>query len=138
MSESAQHQGSCLCGRVRYLVRGPLGPMDHCHCVHCRKSHGAAFATYVEVPKEALEILSGRDEMTTFTADTGTQRSFCRTCGAILLCFVDGDPVVEVAAGTFDTPLALRPRAHIFVRSKADWYEIRDAAPQFQTTREAR
>jgi hypothetical protein len=112
--------------------------MDHCHCVHCRKSHGAAFATYVEVPKEALELVSGRDEMTTFTADTGTRRSFCRTCGATLLCFVDGDPIVEVAAGTFDTPIGAKPRSHIFVRSRADWFDIRDEAPQFQTTREAR
>jgi hypothetical protein len=136
MSESGEvHAGSCLCGSVRYQVRGPLGHMDHCHCVHCRKSHGAAFATYIEVPWEALDILAGRDALTTYAADSGTKRSFCRTCGANILCYVDGDRIVEVTAGTLDTPVAVRPQSHIFVRSKVEWFDIRDEARQYQTTR---
>jgi len=131
----ADHEGSCLCGRVRYRIRGPLGHMDHCHCVHCRKSHGAAFATYVEVPWEALDLLSGRDDLRTYEADTGTRRAFCGICGSNILCYVDGDRLVEVTAATFDTPIAERARSHIFVRSKVEWFEIRDEAQQYETSR---
>ena len=51
------HKGSCFCGRVRYEIKGPIGPMSNCHCTDCRKSHGAAFATYIDVAKGALTFL---------------------------------------------------------------------------------
>ena len=131
-------EGSCLCGQVRYRVRGPLGVMDNCHCTDCRKSHGAAFATYIEVPWKSLEWTSGKDRLETYTAGTGTKRSFCRTCGSTLLCWVESDDkVVEIAAAALDTPITGRPRSHTFVRSKVSWFDILDEAPQFQTTRDA-
>lgn len=131
----AIYEGSCLCGGVRYRARGPLGVMDNCHCTDCRKSHGAAFATYIEVPRTAMEIVTGKENLTTFTAESGTKRSFCRTCGSTLLCWVEGDPVVEIAAGTLDTPVAERPRSHIYVRSKVSWFDIQDGMPQHQADR---
>jgi hypothetical protein len=130
-------EGSCLCGRVRYRAAAPWGEMDNCHCVHCRKSHGAAFATYIEARREAFEWIAGQDNLETYMADTGTKRSFCRTCGSTLTCWTDADvAVLEIAAGTLDTPVALRPRSHIFVRSKAPWFEILDDAPQYRTYRD--
>jgi hypothetical protein len=138
MSGQAEvYEGSCLCNQVRYRVRGPLGVMDNCHCTDCRKSHGAAFATYIEVPWKSLEWISGKDRLETYTAGTGTKRSFCRTCGSTLLCWVESDDkVVELAAAALDTPIAARPRSHTFVRSKVSWFDILDGAPQFQTTRD--
>ena len=44
-------RGSCLCGTVRYEIRGPVGRVSHCHCAMCRKAHGAAFATYGRVER---------------------------------------------------------------------------------------
>ena len=130
-------EGSCLCGRVRYRVRAPRGEMDHCHCVHCRKSHGAAFATYIEARSEAFEWIAGRENLETYMADTGTKRSFCVTCGSTLTCWTDADPaVLEVAAGTLDTPVTMRARSHIFVRSKAPWFDILDDVPQYRTCRD--
>jgi len=32
--------GGCLCGAIRYEVRGPLRPVVNCHCGQCRKFHG--------------------------------------------------------------------------------------------------
>jgi hypothetical protein len=135
-SATESYEGSCLCGAVRYRVSGPFGEMDNCHCTDCRKSHGAAFATYLEVPWKGLEFLSGREKLETFRAGSGTKRSFCRTCGSTLICWSDDDKeIVEIAAGTLDTPTTRRPRSHIFVRSKVPWYDILDGAPQFQTDR---
>jgi len=130
-------EGSCLCGRVRYRARAPWGEMDHCHCLHCRKSHGAAFATYIEARSEAFEWIAGRENLETYMADTGTKRSFCVTCGSTLTCWTDADPaVLEIAAGTLDTPVTMRARAHIFVRSKAPWLDILDDVPQYRTYRD--
>src|SRR5580700_3097148 len=37
--------GGCLCGRIRFEVRGPFGPVANCHCSMCRKAQGGGFAT---------------------------------------------------------------------------------------------
>ena len=52
-------RGSCLCGAVRYEVRGEAISTFHCHCEICRKQHGAAFATYIELPPGALRVTAG-------------------------------------------------------------------------------
>lgn len=111
--------------------------MDHCHCVDCRKSHGAAFATYVEVPLAGFRFLSGEDHLTTYTAETGTSRSFCKTCGSIVICrWSEGDRKgLQISASTLDTPSGLRPECHSFVRSKADWFDLTDGLPQYETHR---
>ena len=54
-------EGSCLCGAVRYRIRGELGPIALCHCSMCRKTSGTAFATNATVACAAFELLAGRD-----------------------------------------------------------------------------
>ncbi len=130
----ATYEGSCFCGTVRYRVRGRIGPMDHCHCTDCRKSHAAAFATYIEVPLKGFEFLAGGDRLTTYAAATGTSRSFCRTCGSIITCRWNekGREGLEISASTLDTPCGLRPEAHTFVRSKAEWLDLADDLPRHE------
>ena len=127
------YEGSCACGRVRFRTAGPFGTMSHCHCTDCRKSHGAAFATYIGVARERFTLSSGAEDLSGWTTETGTRRNFCRACGSNITCTVPSEPVmVYVTAATFDTPLDRRPEYHIFVRSRVPWYEIRDGLPQHQ------
>ncbi len=77
-------EGSCHCGRVRYRAVAPFGEMTNCHCTDCRKSHGAAFATYIEVPRERFSYVQGEGELHSFQAESGLQRYFCRNCGSII------------------------------------------------------
>ena len=128
-------EGSCFCRKVRYNIRGSIGPMDHCHCVDCRKSHGAAFATYVAVPRDGFRFVSGEDHLTTYAAESGTTRSFCRTCGTIVICrWSDGGREgMQISASTLDTPSGLKPASHSFIRSKDDWFDITYRLPQYET-----
>ncbi len=128
------HEGSCLCGRVRYRVEGVLSNMSNCHCTDCRKNSGAAFVTYVEAPKRAFAYVKGAEEIRTHQADSGTRRAFCRACGSTLACYVDSDDLIEITASTLDTHTDLRPEYHIYVRSKVPWYDIQDGKPQHQAT----
>ncbi len=125
------HEGSCCCGRVRFKMQGPFGTFSHCHCTDCRKSHGAAFATYIGVGRARFSFLQGEVEVGGFTTKTGTRRSFCRHCGSNLMSLVAAEPDnVYVAAATLDTPLRLKPEHHIFIRSKVPWLDLRDGMPQ--------
>ncbi|MEE9292268.1 MAG: GFA family protein [Acidobacteriota bacterium] len=130
-AEGKTLDGSCQCGKVGYRVTGEPDYMAHCHCIDCRKMHGAAFATYVGVPRSGFTWVSGEDQLTTFKVESGTIRGFCRTCGSILASWTEGEPGnIYITAGTLDSPIAKRPENHIWVRSRAPWFEIRDGLPQ--------
>ncbi len=127
-------EGSCLCGGVRYRFFGPPGGMWHCHCTDCRKAHGAAFASSVQVARGRFSVVAGEDLLRTYEAATGTRRRFCGTCGSKITSTITSEPdSIYVMAATLDTRLEARAVAHIFVRSKVPWYEIRDGLPQHQT-----
>ena len=124
-------EGSCCCARVRFRMQGPFGTFSHCHCTDCRKSHGAAFATYIGVARARFSFLSGENDVSSFTTPTGTRRGFCRHCGSSLTGTVASEPdTFYIAAATLDTPLRLKPEYHIFIRSKVPWLDLHDGLPQ--------
>jgi hypothetical protein len=124
------HQGSCLCGSIKYVVRGALGKALYCHCSRCRKASGSAFAANALISECCFEIISGAEMLRTFTTSEGVHRTFCSACGSPIISRRDSLPgMLRLRLGTLDTPTE-GPSAHIFVASKADWYEIHDALPQ--------
>ena len=122
-------QASCLCGSVGWQIDGPLEWMSHCHCSRCRKTHGTGFATYVAGAADGFSM-RGREHVVRWESSPGFYRCFCGRCGSV----VPGDAFegrVFAPAGNFDDDFAERPLAHIFVASKAPWYQIADGLPQF-------
>jgi len=73
------HKGGCHCGRVRFEVEAPADiAADQCNCSICRKSGHL----HLIVPKADFRLLSGDDDVTTYTFNTGVaQHYFCRHCG---------------------------------------------------------
>jgi hypothetical protein len=73
------HQGSCHCGKVLFEVETDLGQVIECNCSNCsRKGYLLAF-----VPRAALNIVRGEDDLSTYTFNTHTIRHrFCSTCGS--------------------------------------------------------
>ena len=126
------HSGSCLCGAVRYEIRGELGPIVMCHCGQCRKAQGSAFATNAAVRAADFAIVAGEDALVGFESSPGKKRHFCRHCGSPIISTRDAIPgVVRVRIGTLDSDVGAAPSAHIYVASKAAWVEIRDGLPQY-------
>jgi hypothetical protein len=122
-------KSSCLCGDVSWDVDGPLRSLSHCHCSRCRKQHGAAFASYVMTPASGYRM-HGEPHVSGFETSPGTVRRFCTRCGSP----VPGPPqqgFAVVPAGNFAGDPGIRPQLHIFVASKAPWYEIPDSLPRF-------
>lgn len=124
--------GSCLCKRVRFEIRGKLGRSSHCHCSMCRKATGAAFGSYASVRVENLKIVSGAETIMRYRSSPGVERTFCARCGSTLQFVSEKNPgIVEVALGTLDDDPGIRVPRHIYVASKAPWYEIKDGLPQY-------
>jgi hypothetical protein len=125
------HQGSCLCGSIRYEIRGDIGVGYFCHCSRCRKATGSAFASSALVAAEDFVIIQGAGSLKSFSVN-GVHRIFCAECGSPIISRRDAMPdAVRVRLGSLDTPLSRRPCGHIFVESKADWFEIHDELPQY-------
>jgi hypothetical protein len=126
------HKGSCLCGTVKYEVRGKLGAAIYCHCSLCRKATATAFATNAPVAASDFVVIEGESAVKAFKSSPGVHRLFCSNCGSLIISRRDAMPdVVRLRLGTLDTPLPAPPTAHYFVASKAEWYEIHDDLPQF-------
>ena len=121
--------GSCLCGAVRYEISGPYKWMTHCHCSMCRKHHGSLYGTTVGVDKQNFRWLQGESDVVHYRASAAFERPFCGRCGSVLPD-TSGEMAI-VPAGALADDFEMKPRAHIFVKSKSPLYDITDALRQF-------
>ncbi len=116
--------GGCLCGAVRYEVRGPLRPVVNCHCGQCRKVHGN-FAAYTSAARADLVLTEDRG-LKWYASSDFARRGFCGDCGASLFWERVGEARISIAAGGIDAPSGLETIRHIFTAHKGDYYEIAD------------
>ncbi|MBF9045259.1 aldehyde-activating protein [Rhodobacterales bacterium HKCCE4037] len=114
--------GQCLCGAVTFRIEGDFQGFFLCHCGRCRKDTGSAHAANLFSSTATLTWLSGRDYIREFQLP-GTRhvKCFCTECGSALpYAQADGSGIV-VPAGSLDTPVGIRPNAHICMSSRAEW-----------------
>jgi hypothetical protein len=125
-----RHAGKCECGAVRYEVADEFLYAMNCHCSNCRAATGSAFKAMAGIEREKLEFSTGQDAVLIVgTEDENHTR--CAACGSLLFSVVRDGAYVHVALGSLVDPPSLRPTKHIFVGSKAPWFEITDDLPQF-------
>jgi hypothetical protein len=125
-------KGGCLCGGVRYEINDKITGAANCHCSMCRKQSGAAFATAAGVPTKNFKWTAGENLIQRYESSPGAVRMFCKKCGSSL-AGGSSDPKADtlwLMLGTLDDDPGVKPSAHIFVGSKAPWYEISDKLPQ--------
>jgi len=98
----------------------------------CRKTHGAAYATYARAKASTLRFIAGQDDLVSYNSSTEAKRLFCPICGSPILWLYKNIPdSVWIAAGTFDNDPGIKPTEHIFVASKAPWHDIADEVEQY-------
>jgi hypothetical protein len=133
METYSKFTGGCLCGEVQYEINGKVGTIVHCHCNMCRKWHGSAFRTRVTASSNAFSWTKGDgDFIGRYQSSQKITKTFCKNCGSSLVNFYTHMPeLVGIALGTLNEDPGIRPEFHVFVGSKAPWYEITDNLPQF-------
>ncbi|QSX35032.1 GFA family protein [Shewanella avicenniae] len=126
-----KHTGSCLCGGIQYEINGPLTDVLNCHCSMCRKLHAAAFRTRATVQSADWLTVKGEALLTFYESSPGEHKGFCRTCGSSIYTKFDANPAVfGFPLGTLDSDPKISAERHVFVGSKAPWFEITDNLPQ--------
>ena len=124
--------GGCLCGGVRFHIKGKLGPAGYCHCKQCQRASGSAFAANASVRTIYFEITSGDDLVSEHQSSPGKFRAFCRRCGSPVYSRRDTESDIRrIRLGTLDSDPQRRPLSHFWVSSKAPWHSIGDSLPQY-------
>lgn len=127
----AQVSGSCLCGAVRFEISGGFEHFFLCHCARCRKDTGSAHAANLFSTTAEIRWLSGAETVVTFRLPaTRHCKSFCRICGSALPSLQAEGGLLVVPAGALDTPVPIRPQAHICCAGGADWADGLDEVPR--------
>jgi hypothetical protein len=103
--------GGCLCGAVRIAARGEPRRVGICHCLDCRKHHGAVFYAAAIFPADAVTV----------TGETRhwNHRHFCPTCGGSV--FATWADEIEVHLGTLDEPSRFTPSYECWTVRREDW-----------------
>jgi hypothetical protein len=113
--------GGCICGAVRFEVRGEPTVVGLCHCLECRKATGGVAMPYADWPAEAF---TPTGETSSFVG-----RSFCSICGSRL--FHLSPQKVEIMLGAFDdAPGDLRPTQEGWIIRREHWLAPIDGASQ--------
>jgi len=124
--------GRCACGAIRYRVEDDFVAAYNCHCSNCRALTGSAFLPWGEIDPAKLSITGGADSLLVDGDPRAIHQTRCGRCRSLLHWSVRHHDRIwlRVPYGTLDDAPTLQPTAHMFVGSKASWYEIRDDLPQ--------
>jgi hypothetical protein len=114
-----QFTGGCLCGNVRIVASGGPYRVGLCHCLDCRKHHGALFHASAIFPQAAVAIAGEVHEY--------EGRFFCPRCGSSV--YSSSADEIEVNLGSLDAPDQLIPTYELWTVRRESWL------PSFPITR---
>ena len=131
---SAQRDGGCACGALRYRLGSEPMFIHCCHCLNCQRQTGSAFVVNLLIEADRVQFLSGTVQAVDVPRDDGSvQRiSRCPHCQVAIFSEYGSPEVRFVRSGTLDDPTAITPDVHIFTRSKVGWVTLPERAPAFE------
>lgn len=126
MSETSYAHGRCLCGSIRYSVRGGLGDVTDCHCERCRHFTGHHMAA----TSARLTDLSIEDDdslLRWFSPVPEASYAFCSRCGSSLFWQSTSEPERRaICAGTLAPPTGLRTTEAWWTSQASDYFDRPD------------
>ena len=119
--------GSCLCGAISYSISQNIGDIIHCHCIKCRKAHGAAFSSVAKIEDDNFSI-TGKNKLNSYQSSPGKSRYFCSCCGSQIYAKRDDADFIILRLGTLNDESMFASQyqetKHIWLAEKACWFEV--------------
>ena len=106
-----RYEGGCLCGKVRFVAAGQPYRVGVCHCLDCRKHHGALFHASAIFPEDAVHV---EGETRDYAG-----RHFCPSCGSSV--FARSMDEVEINLGSLDEPDRFVPTYELWTIRRESW-----------------
>jgi hypothetical protein len=118
--------GGCLCGNVRFEASGRPYRVGLCHCLDCRKHHGALFHASAIFPQDAVKI---EGEVRDYDG-----RFFCPRCGSPV--FGRTGDEIEVNLGSLYVPGRLLPTYESWIVRREPWLPPFPLARRYERDRQ--
>jgi hypothetical protein len=130
---SAEIEGGCRCGAIRYRVETDKLPKAYaCHCVDCQTWSGSAFSASFVVPESTLHV-TGTPTLYERTLPDGQRTSRQRGCAVCMTRVYNTNTarpgLAVIRAGTLDRSCELSLVAHIWTKRKLAGIEISEGLP---------
>lgn len=128
-------KASCLCGGVSFSTEAKPAYSAYCHCSECRKFSGSGHSVFLGVRFDTISFHPDSEgHLGAYPKTSTTSLLFCRTCGSSLMARKADTGMAHVRLGCIDTPLPIRPMAHVHCSSAAPWDMMpADSLPRFDT-----
>ena len=127
------HKGSCACGQVRVEARGEPYRVGVCHCLTCRKAHGAPFNFYAVFDPEAVSV---DGEVITFASTEHVRRYACASCGAPVYSTYGRTDEFYLHPGSFDDIGVFEPTYELWTIRREPWLpEIPSVKHRYEKSR---
>jgi len=120
--------GGCLCGDVRVVATGRPYRVGLCHCLDCRKHHGALFHACAIFPECAVTIEGETREY--------AGRFFYPRCGSPV--YSRSDDEIEVSLGSLDAPDQLKPTYELWTVRRESWLPALPLGKHYERDRESK
>lgn len=118
--------GGCLCGDLRYLVKGEPYWAGHCHCLMCQKISGAPFTTGVLFKPDEFEWTKGKPAY--YQSSDIARRGFCPRCSSHLTW--ESEKELGLFVGSLDQADDIEPTCHIWTSEMRCWLKLDDGLPR--------
>ncbi len=119
--------GGCLCGDVQIVATGRPYRVGLCHCLDCRKHHGALFFAAAVFAQDAVTV---EGETRDYAG-----RHFCPRCGSSV--FARSADEIEVHLGSLDAPDQLMPTYECWVSRRESWLPSFPLLKQYEQDRDS-
>lgn len=119
--------GGCLCGDIRIVATGRPNRVGLCHCLDCRKHHGALFHASAIFPENAVTVEGNPRHY--------HGRFFCPRCGSSVFGHTDDE--IEVHLGILDAPNQLIPTYESWIIRRENWLPPFALSRRYERDRES-
>jgi hypothetical protein len=119
MIEPSGTTGGCACGAIRFSARGQPYRVGLCHCLDCRKQHGAPFSASAIFP--AGQVTFTGDEPGSCATSERYRHHFCRRCGSPVCSREEGSDEIELFTGSFDATDLFPPTYESWTIRREEW-----------------
>ncbi|MEO0620216.1 MAG: GFA family protein [Pseudomonadota bacterium] len=119
-------RGGCLCGAVRIVATGGPDRVGLCHCMDCRKHHGALFHASAIYPQKRVTVTG---EVASYEG-----RFFCPRCGSSVYSTSPGE--IEIHLGALDAPDQFKPTYELWTERREAWLPVFAGLARFDQDRE--
>lgn len=129
--QAATLHGQCSCGQLQFIVQDEFEYAFYCHCSRCRARTGSVFAAIAGIGIDKIEVIAGHEHLLLEGECSDGYGARCSHCYSFLFAAVRGRQYAHVSLGSLIDSPTRAPDHHIYVGSKAPWYQIADRLPQY-------